>query len=101
MANLTPAQQAQVEKVRKQMASNILDVFYPDKDELNKLDGSELIILNLQCFKSADFIISLEGLAILDSEQTGVVEVVRDEQSNSYVLNIQPNFKKVIPKGDK
>ena len=83
MSSLTPAQQAQVEKVREQMARII-----------TKWGSGQELEYWGECARE---IISLEGLAIEDEDQTIPNELYdhRDMLKANFVKKL------VIPKGDK
>ncbi len=46
-------------ELREKVASEVLKAFYPDG--LKGLDGSELILLNMKCFRAADLTLEVAG----------------------------------------
>ncbi len=104
MANLTPAQQAQVEKVKQLIAREVRRSCKgcPTWDEEGKWCYAPQ---DFSCRK-ADSILSIEGLEIADSEQTPPINNENDicNTSPRRVFDdtvkemLKANFKKVIPK---
>jgi len=92
------------QRVREEIAGAVLKSFYPDIPKGLPKDGSELILLNLKCFRSADQILSIKGLAILADDQTLPDALYNgyDEGNLRYTEEavkqdmLKANFKKVV-----